>query len=282
MDTSTRIEICQFPQGRRLAVTLSFDDGVIEDRRLIAYFNDHGLKGTFNLNSCHLGVAGKPVSDGQGHILADEVPSLYRGHEVAIHTFSHPHLPQLPNSTQIIEEVLEDRKILEDLVGYPVRGMAYPFGTYSPKVIEVLRTLGIVYCRTTQQEEVCFPPEDPLAWHTTSHIFTTTPADIATRFAQWYESPRKIGVFFVWGHSYEFARPRERWEELPKLFGPLAGYRDVWYCTNIELFDYQAARERLVIAANRKTAYNPSALTVSVRVNGRLLDISGGQVVSLI
>lgn len=37
--------------GKKKAVTFSFDDGVTQDIRLIEIFNKYGLKGTFNLNS---------------------------------------------------------------------------------------------------------------------------------------------------------------------------------------------------------------------------------------
>ena len=40
----------RFPDGRRKAFTLSYDDGHICDERLINIFDTYGLKGTFNLN----------------------------------------------------------------------------------------------------------------------------------------------------------------------------------------------------------------------------------------
>ena len=265
-----RIELCKFPGNKRLAVTTSWDDGVIEDRRLVAFFNEVGLKGTFNLNS---GAFGR-----EQNLRADEVAKLFAGHEVAIHTVTHPHLPNIDPSAAALE-VLEDRKALEDLVGYPVRGMAYPFGTYSPKVIELLRSLGIVYCRSVANAEPCFPTAEPLAWPATMHMFGTP--SVSERFKAWHENPRKSDVFFVWGHSYEFSRPRDRWAEMEPLFRPIAGHADVWYCTNIELFDYQNARDRMVIAANKRSAYNPSAITVTLNVDGKLIDVPGGKLVTI-
>ena len=43
-----------FPGGRTKALTFSYDDGVIADRRLIEIFRENGLKGTFNLNGASL------------------------------------------------------------------------------------------------------------------------------------------------------------------------------------------------------------------------------------
>jgi len=279
MKVPSRIEITPYPQGKRIAVTTSWDDGHTFDRRIVESFNKWGLKGTFNLNSRSLGRTGTPPPHGnRNHLDASEVAPLFKGHEVAIHTVSHPWLSRL-DPTQIAYEVLEDRKALEDLVGYPVRGMAYPFGDYSPRVIEVLRGLGIVYCRTTANAVKCFPPEEPLAWAATTHQYATAPT-VPERFEALVKNERYNGVFFIWGHGFEF-HDRDDWDALERNFKPLSGNPDTWYCTNIELFDYEAARNRLVIAANRASAFNPSGITVTLKADGKLIDVPGGQTVSL-
>lgn len=275
-----RVEICRFPGNKRFAITFSWDDGVIEDRRLIQFMNEHGLKGTFNLNSLTFKNEGVPSTENR--LDRSEVAELYQGHEVAIHTSTHPHLPLLDPS-HVALEVLEDRRTLEDLVGYPVRGMAYPFGTYNPRVIEILRACGVVYARTTEQADNCFPPKEPLAWPANAHMFTEKDGlDIGQRFLKMHQNPRAGGVYFVWGHSYEFARPTDRWAEMEKRFKPLAGHSDVWYCTNIELFDYEAGRQRMVVAANKKTAHNPSGLAVTLKVDDRTIEVGPGATVSLV
>lgn len=275
-----RIEIPQFPGGKRIAVTTSWDDGRVYDHWVIEKFNEWGLKGTFNLNSAFLARNGKPNPvESAGCVDVCEVADLYAGHEVAIHTAHHPHLEWL-DQTQVAAEVLEDRKALEDLVGYPVRGMAYPFGTYNTEVIQTLRGLGIVYSRTTANSLRCFPPEEPLAWSSTMHHIDEQPTPLPQRWETFYNNQRSNGVFYVWGHSYEFANAPEN-KSIDYLFKPLVGKPDVWYCTNIELFDYEAARKRMVIAANKRSAYNPSGIAVTLNVDGTLLDVQPGQFVTL-
>ena len=39
-----------FPGGKFKALTMSYDDGKLEDRRLVDIFNRNGIRGTFNLN----------------------------------------------------------------------------------------------------------------------------------------------------------------------------------------------------------------------------------------
>ena len=41
----------RWPGFLKKAVTLSYDDGVRQDKRLIQIMKQHGLKGTFNINS---------------------------------------------------------------------------------------------------------------------------------------------------------------------------------------------------------------------------------------
>ena len=274
------MEIPSFPNGKRIAVTTSFDDGVVQDRRVIKAFNEWGLKGTFNLNSGTLLRIGKPSPESSGRIDACEVAELYKGHEVAVHTVTHPSLTRL-DPAQIAMEVIEDRKALEDLVGYPVRGMAYPNGAYDKKVIDVLRQTGIVYSRTTENSPNCFPPVEPLAWASTAHMYSKNPCPVNENFEKLYANAKYSGVFYIWGHTYEFDRPGADWSDLVRIFKPLSGKPDVWYCTNIELFDYEAARNRIVIAANLKTAYNPSAITVSVKGDDKYIDIPAGKMMRL-
>ena len=45
--------------GKKRALTMSYDDGVFQDRRLVEIFNKYNLKCTFNLNSDRLGMEGR-------------------------------------------------------------------------------------------------------------------------------------------------------------------------------------------------------------------------------
>ena len=269
-----RIELARFPGGRRVALTTSFDDGHVYDRRIVEAFNAWGLKGTFNLNSAFLARDGIQVSGGGlEHIDASEVCGLYAGHEVASHTCTHPHLTQL-DSAQIALEVLTDRQALEDLVGYAVRGFAYPFGAHDARVMDCLRALGLTYARTCVGSDNCFPPQDPMAWGATAHQFGSE-QNMIQRFDQCCADPYFYGAIHLWGHGFEFER-RNDWAALDRIYKPLSGRSEVWYCTNLQLFDYEAARQRVVIAANRRTAFNPSANPVTLRVDGKLLELSPG------
>ena len=65
--------------------------------------------------------------------------------------------------------ILEDRKRLEELAGYPVRGMSYPFGDYSEELARTIAYLGIEYSRTVYSHGSFRLPDNFLIWHPTCH-----------------------------------------------------------------------------------------------------------------
>ena len=116
---------------------MSYDDGRLEDRRLVELFNRYGIRGTFNLNG------GLPRPE---RIPESEWVELYKGHEVACHTYHHPTISRSPLD-QTARQVLADRMQLEGVMGYPVRGLAYPNGSWTPEIAALLPALGIRYAR---------------------------------------------------------------------------------------------------------------------------------------
>ncbi len=256
-------------------MTLSWDDGPVEDRAVVAFLNNAGLRGTFHLNSGFLGPATA------GCVSGAEVAGLYAGHEVAVHTRTHPDLTRL-DPAAVSAELADDRRALEDLVGHAVRGLAYPFGTRSPAVVATARRLGFAYGRTADVADPCFPPADPLEWGVSAHLFDRTAggADIGQRFARWHADPAAGGVYAVCGHGYEFTRPADRWAELPRLLRPLAGHADVWYCTAAALFDHEAARRAVIVAADGQSAHNPAPVPVTLAVDDGRVEVPPNATVS--
>ena len=61
----------------------------------------------------------------------------------------------------------------------------------------------------------------------------------------------------------------------------IAGHDDIWYATNIEIKDYITAARDLVTTTDGTIVYNPSAVTVTVDVNGKQIEIPSGKTVDL-
>lgn len=243
-----------FPEGKPKVLTLSYDDGNIADRRLAGIFNKYKIKGTFHLNAGTL--------DTGNTISASEVAELFHGHEISCHSFTHPFLERI-SRTEVVREMLDDRLALEELAGYPVRGMSYPFGTYSREVIETLKSLNIVYARTVQSSGNFMLPDDFMEWHPTCHH----KGNLLELAAQFKKVPYSFSVFYVWGHSYEFDRDGN-WNLIEDFCASIAGDETIWYATNIEIYDYVTALKRLEFSADSSLVKNPNSMPVWLNVNG--------------
>lgn len=268
MDQLKTIYTC-FPGGRHKALTFSYDDGREEDRRLVALFNRHGLRGTFNLNS---GILNDPQ-----RIPLEEYAELYQGHEIACHTYRHPTISRCPLD-QVARQILKDRMILEELTGTPVRGLAYPNGSYSKQIMELLPMLGIRYARvvpTTGNFEI---PESWFAWAGTCHHnqdLLKKGEDFLSRHKTQY-----LNLMYVWGHSYEFTT-HNNWQVIEEFCEMVAGHDEIWYATNIQIVDYMEAADRLQFTAAGDKVYNPSAASVWLEVDGKKVEVPGGTLVNL-
>lgn len=225
-----------FPNGLKKAFTLSYDDGVEQDKKLVSMLNQYGLKATFNLNSGIQGTGGSWVTRSNRRVRrmeAEGLKELYKGHEAAVHSLTHLHLESLPQE-QIYHEIFEDRENLERLFGYPIRGMAYPYGTYNEQVKAVLKKVGIEYSRTTKRQGAFALPGDYYEWHPTCHYADEKLMELAREFVS--SSDDNLQLFYVWGHSYEFDE-RGDWDAFEEFCRFISGRADIWYATNVEILD---------------------------------------------
>lgn len=266
-----------FPDGRKKALTLSYDDGVTQDKRLISIFNKYALKATFNLNSGIQNENNFWVNKGKiiKRMNIDEIQDVYKGHEIAVHSLSHPHLEDLPKE-MLITEIFDDRKNLEKIFGYPVRGMAYPYGTYNEKVLNVIRASGIEYSRTVKQHEKFNLPEDFLEWHPTCHHKNPKLMGITKNFIE--TEFKSMALLYVWGHSYEFDVD-ENWELIEEFCETVSNNDSIWYATNIEIIDYLKALNNLKYSADCEIVYNPSAISIWISSDEKIIEIKSGETI---
>ena len=266
----------RFKDGKPKVFTLSYDDGVVQDIRFIEILDKNGLKGTFNINTGLYLDEGSGREKFYGRMKLSEAKKLYinSGHEVAVHGVTHPFLEQL-NSSEVISEVMNDRRNIEREFGTVARGMAYPFGTYSDEVIEVLKKCGICYARTTKSTGCFRLPENWLALHPTCHHNDEKLMDYATEFLE-NKAPWRRKLFYVWGHTYEFDN-RENWEMFEEFAEYIGGHDNIWYATNIEIYDYVKAYESLQVSVDKKIVYNPSAFTVWFEDEGEVFSVDSGK-----
>lgn len=259
-----KYQFLKFPGGKSKAVTLSYDDGVVEDLRFSDVITDAGLKCTFNLNS--------KISRKYG-VTDQQVQEKFfdRGHEVAIHGYSHT-APSYQRPIEGIKEMLYGRLELEQRFDRIIRGMAYPDrkldffenGTNYEIIRNYLKDLGIVYARTIGGDNYDFYlPNDWYKWipsvhHSNPDVFNYIDKFLNIEFTKGKHGPR---LFYMWGHTYEFER-QNNWELLDEICEKLGGHDDIWYATNMEIYDYVNAYYSLVHSADGSKVYNPTLHTI--------------------
>ena len=225
-------------QPKMKAVTFSFDDGIIQDYRMIELLNKYNLKATFNLSSQLLGHP--DVLFLRGHRLchykipADKVKATYEGHEVAAHGATHPRLEHLEKH-EIIQQVEGDRLALEALVGESVVGMAYPYGSFDDRVVGVIRqNTGIQYARTTKYTDSFDRQEDLLQFKSNAHILSfDRMMELGEQFVQM--QPDQQQIFYIWGHGYEMDYDSTNWFKVEEFFELISGRDDIFYGTNAQV-----------------------------------------------
>ena len=252
--------IMRFPGGRPKALTLSYDDGVEQDERLIEIAEKHGLKGTFNLNSGCFPPEDVTYAPGTIHrrMPLSRVKTVYAksSWEIAAHAYTHASLVGLP-ANLAAEEVLRDRKELEAHFGTIVRGFAYPYGGYDDRSVEVLKSCGICYARTVHSTHDFHLPQDWLRLPATCHHNDPELMNLARRFVEiksWWDPM----LFYLWGHSYE-VEADNNWEVMEQFAATVGGKADIWYATNIEIYDYCQDFGQMIFNTAMTLCVNPTA-----------------------
>lgn len=256
--------VMTFPEGKHKVLTMSYDDGKSADTRLVELFNKHFVKGTFHINSGLIGL--------EDRLSQKEVLERYQGHEVSAHTVTHPTLARCPKE-QIVDEIFQDRINLERIVGYTVRGMSYPNGSFNQQIKEMLPVLGIEYARVVESTGNFSMPDDLYEWKPTCHHKANL-MKLAEDFVN-LQKKQYLYMMYVWGHSYEF--------DLDGNWGLMEGFceyigkrEDIWYATNIEIVDYLKAFHNLKFSASGHFVFNPNASSVWLRIDNDIREVKGG------
>ncbi len=266
----------KFPNFNDKFLTFSYDDGTIYDVRLAEIFKKYNLKGTFNVNT--------ELTENENRLSMSKLRELYEktGMEVAVHGAKHVHVANYPSPT-LTREFIIDKQNLETEFKTVIRGMAYAYGSYSDVALSILDNAGIKYGRTTNSTLNFDIPDNFLLWNPTCHHANPKLFELLDEFLN--KPVVKIGItlprlFYVWGHSYEFNN-NNNWELIEEFCQKASGKTDVWYATNIEIYDYVTAYRNLSFSVDLKYVYNPSAIDVYVLVQGNKVIAKAGKITKI-
>lgn len=275
-----RFDTLLFPGGKSKAFTLSYDDGVKQDRCLAELFRKYGVKGTFNINYGTLGhqeilrLPGFPETD-VSKLQVTEIMQVYEGQEIAGHGLYHSALNTI-GTPLAMYEVCEDKHQLEAIAGKPLKMFAYPFGTYNDEVVNILGLAGYQGARTVISTYDFEIPENFLIWNPTCHHDDEKLMELAEKFLSDFAFGPML--FYVWGHAYEFDG-RKNWDKMEKFLEYISGHEDtVWYATNGEIIEYVNAYRRLEYSVDGLTIYNASAIDVTIRTAWNSVVLPAGTV----
>ena len=260
-----------FPHFKKKALTLSYDDGVVQDERLLAIFGKYGLRGTFNLNS---GL----FADDFGRMSQEKAVSLYAkyGQEVAAHGVKHLSLVKL-SADEMEQEIGNDKKALERLFRVPITGMAYAYGATNDNVIEILKKCGIEYARLAGETGTFALPTEWHRWQPTCHHNSARLFPLCERFVN--ETEECPWLFYLWGHSYEFDE-KGNWDVIERFAAYMSGRANIWYATNGEINGYVKAYEQLQWT-DESMVYNPTDVDVYICAFGNHYKIGAGKKVDV-
>ena len=259
----------RFPGGREKAFTASYDDNKLADRHLLEIMGRYGIKCTLNVNNAFLEEQNirMPVEDTKALVDAG-------GHEIAQHC-DHHIAPGLASPCTVMREVLEGRQLLERRFARIVRGMAYPdsgITQFKPgidydTVRRILHDAGVAYSSSLGGDNNRFAlPRDGYNWIPTAHhdnpqLFIWLEEFLTADLGQKPPKGQAPLLFYVWGHSFEFDR-NNNWERLEELCRRAGGQDEVWYATNIEIYDYLAAYDALQFDVDETLVHNPGRIPV--------------------
>lgn len=243
--------------------TLSYDDGLEQDKQIIDLLKKYGIRATFNLNSGLFGSKEKieyigkigyrcvdesvPMKRGfiktarSWRIPEDEIKQVYEGFELATHSVTHPNLTKLPEK-ELDYELLTDRERLQRYTDIPVVGHAYPSGATNSKVETVLKENGFCYARTVMNtagpihRRFAFP-DDPLRWNPTCWHINNNVEKLLDMFLNATENQGDM-VFYMWGHGYELdfetMKRKGFMTKFERMLDKVACADTVIKCTNAE------------------------------------------------
>ena len=226
--------------NKKKAITFSYDDGVTQDIRLIELLNKYNLKSTFNINSELLAkrgiLANEKIRVAHYKVHPEDVRYIYDGHELAVHTLTHPNLTECEDA-EIIRQVEQDRLTLSELAGCEVVGMAYPCGgvNNNDHVAKIIKeNTGVKYSRTITSTNSFDMQENLFRFNpTVYHLHFEDMMRLGQEFVELETDTPKL--FYIWGHSYEMDFGADYWIRLEEFFKIISNKDDIFYGTNKEI-----------------------------------------------
>lgn len=137
--------------GRTAVIT--FDDGYVDNLAACEALQKRGMRASWFIVSGSLGQPPCWAKDDRpaGRLLnASELCNMQAsGMEIGSHSVSHVRLPEVDDA-QLLQELIDSKATLEDLLGRPVESFAYPYGAWDARCADAARDAGYAAACTTR------------------------------------------------------------------------------------------------------------------------------------
>ncbi len=228
-------------------ITLSFDDGITQDLKMIEILKKYNCPCTFNINTGLYGanwtwVADALNSPGLSHLrwTKEQLESgIYDGFDVEVHTLNHGSLKNMTDK-QVIREVGKDAQNIAGLFGAKPVGMAYPGGDteYNDHTIDVIvANTDIRFGRGITSTYGFALPQYFMTWQPTCSFSDGRLMSLTKQFIE-AECTEDM-LLYVWGHAYELDafNTWERFDEFIRTITEAAAEDDtIVLVTNAEFY----------------------------------------------
>lgn len=258
-----------YPYGKRKAFNVTYDDGILQDARFVELLNQYGLKGTFNLNSLLMENEFEWTHE-SGCVVkrrhTNEILSLYEGHEIAGHTLTHPYMFNLTKE-EILYELFEDKRNLENIFSKEVKGFAVPFDYYSDLIENCVKECGFTYARISEESYSFIPGNDFYKWRATIFHCCNELINFTHKFIN---SDEELAVFQIVGHSYDLDI-ENKWDIIENIFDTISKQNDILPMTTIDIIEYLDAMNKVNIT--EQLIQNNSNRTLWFEINHTIYEI---------
>ena len=266
-----------YPDGKKKAFNITYDDGILQDIRFVKLLDKYNIKGTFNLNSLLMYQQFEWIHENGmtvKRLPADKVADLYKNHEVASHTLTHPYMHDMCED-DIMYQMGKDKENLEQLFGREICGFAVPFSYYSDLIAHCAQKCGFEYARCSEERYCYTPPENYYWWAAGSFHLNPRFVQFAEQF---FSTTEELALCQIVGHSYDLDA-ENMWETMENLFKRISADNNIISMTNIELVRYLKAMRSAYIT--EKQIENNSDTELWFEIYGNIVSVQPHTVYNL-
>ena len=191
----------------------AIDDGTIYDTKVIDIFNRYNIRATFNLNSGLQDFVWYKGDLPVRRLDLYKYKDIYKNHEVASHSLTHPYLTSLSDE-DVYREVKEDVDNIEKIFERKVATFSFPFDYFDERTINIIKGVGISNIILPEIDDSFRFPSDLLHVRVTSWNIDDA-LEKVDRFIK--DKDAELFIYLSHSYDYEFDHSYDKLEKLCQL-----------------------------------------------------------------